>query len=423
MPRLQGTGRAAVVGVLTALVFTASAAAARYPVTYSFPHAVASAAKSSTNGPLGANDWSCKPTRAHPYPVVLVHGLMANQVDNWDTMSPLIADNGFCVFALTYGTDPGEPYFGGVEAIEQSAPQLGAFVDRVLTATGANRVDLVGHSEGTVMPRYWMEFLGGAKLVARYVMITPLWHGTNLLGLSTLQSLGESLDPSGASSVLGLFGSTTTCRSCTEFIAGSSFYAKLNGEMALPGVAYTNIMTKYDELVSPYTSGYLAAPGVTNIVLQNQCAQDLSEHLTVAYDPVVAQDVLNALDPSHAGPVPCVPVIPGVGAPFPPATVGLANAAAAPVVRPAWTLRVTPRRVRARRRTRFVFTLRMTVAGVTRPYRGARVAFAGHTLRTDRRGRASAALVLRPRAGSVYRARATVAGRRVASTRVTVRTG
>jgi hypothetical protein len=33
----------------------------------------------------------------------------------------------------------------------------------VLDATGAEKVDLVGNSEGTHTPQYWLKFLGGAK--------------------------------------------------------------------------------------------------------------------------------------------------------------------------------------------------------------------------------------------------------------------
>jgi triacylglycerol lipase len=94
--------------------------------------------------------------------------------------------------------------------------------------------------------------------------------------------------------------------------------------MALPGVTYTDIVTEYDELVVPYTSGILNAPNVTNFTLQDQCPTDFSDHLTVPDDPTAAQDVLNALDPARAKPVPCTLVLPGVGAPVPPSTVGLA---------------------------------------------------------------------------------------------------
>ncbi|HWF33769.1 MAG TPA: alpha/beta fold hydrolase [Solirubrobacteraceae bacterium] len=302
----------------------ARAAYRPYPVSFSVPDAVLAAAVSSTTPPPGANDWSCKPGAAHPRPVVLVHGLLANMVDDWDTMAPLLADNGFCVYTFTYGTDPGEAYFGGVQPMEQSAPQLAAFVARVLAATGASKVDLVGHSEGTLMPRYYMEFLGGAAKVDHYVMLTPIWHGTDVGGLATVEALGAELDPSAIATVNALFGTATTCASCSEFLTGSSFMQHLNaGGMALPGVTYTNIVTKYDELVVPYTSGLLTAPGVTNFTLQDQCPTDFSDHLTVAFDPTAAQDMLNALDPTHARPVPCTVVLPGVGAPLPPGGVGL----------------------------------------------------------------------------------------------------
>jgi triacylglycerol lipase len=63
--------------------------------------------------------------------------------------------------------------------------------------------------------------------------------------------------------------------------------------------------------VSPYTSGI--EPGMTNIVVQNQCPLDLTEHFEIAADPVAAADVLNALDPAHPRPVPCRLVLPFVG--------------------------------------------------------------------------------------------------------------
>jgi triacylglycerol lipase len=104
-------------------------------------------------------------------------------------------------------------------------------------------------------------------------------------------------------------------------------FAHLNAHgFALRGVTYTDILTEYDELVSPYTSGYLDARHVTNFVIQKQCPQDFAEHLTVAYDPNVAQDMLNALDPSRAKPLSCVAVVSGLGAVPAPQDIGLAPA-------------------------------------------------------------------------------------------------
>src|SRR4051794_4257003 len=80
----------------------------------------------------GANDFKCKPSARHPNPVVLVHGLLATAGDNWAAMGPLLKNNGFCVFALTYGRRNGNTYFGGLARMEESAKQLDAFVDKVL---------------------------------------------------------------------------------------------------------------------------------------------------------------------------------------------------------------------------------------------------------------------------------------------------
>jgi triacylglycerol lipase len=264
----------------------------------------ASAQSSLADPPAGANNFACKPSAEHPNPVVMVHGLGANMAANWSYLSPILAAHGYCVFALTYGVDPREPqpWFGGVIPIEQSAPELGAFVDQVLSATGAQKVDLVGHSEGTFMPEYWLKFLGGAAKVDKYVALTPLYAGTNLLGAATLCDLGGA----GCAGFESLF--SNLCGSCTEFLAGSDMVKQLNsgtGRAAVPGVTYTTIPTTHDELVVPYTSGILNAPNVTNEVLQDVCPNDLSEHAAEAFDPVVAQLVLNALDPAHATPVSC----------------------------------------------------------------------------------------------------------------------
>ena len=96
--------------------------------------------------PPGANDFTCRPSAAHPAPVVLVHGTFESATDNWLTVSPQIKAAGYCVFALDYGDR-------GTGDIPTSAGELKRFVDAVLGATGARKVSLVGHSQGGMMPR------------------------------------------------------------------------------------------------------------------------------------------------------------------------------------------------------------------------------------------------------------------------------
>ncbi len=301
----------AVTAIVTGSLPVGLSSAATYPVPYTFAAGILAGSEPVGTPPPGADNWSCRPSATHPEPVVLVHGLLANQTDNWQTISPLLADAGYCVFALTYGTEPGESEFGGLEPMEQSAAVLAGFVTRVLAASGAAKVDIVGHSEGATMPDYYVRFLGGAGFVDHYVAISGVFGGTNLGGLGTLDREAAPFGLSPAASALY----SAECQSCGEFLIGSAFVQKLNAGSgaAAAGVTYTDIATRNDELVEPYTSGFLQGPNVTNLTVQRQCPLDQSDHLAIVADPVAARDVLNALDPARAGPVPCTLVLPAVG--------------------------------------------------------------------------------------------------------------
>lgn len=245
----------------------------------------------------GWNNYSCKPSAAHPRPVVLVHGTFGNSVDNWLALAPYLKKRGYCVFSLDYGQLPGVPLFHGLGPIDKSAEQLRAFVDKVLAATGAAETDLVGHSQGGLMPRYYLKFLGGAAKVNALVGLGPSNHGTTLNGLTNLlpyfPGVGDLLSKS--------------TPSLAEQTAGSAFLAKLNaGGDTVPGVDYTVIATKYDEVVTPYRSQFLDGPNVRNVLLQDLCATNLSEHVALGlFDRIAHHEVANALDPAHATPTTC----------------------------------------------------------------------------------------------------------------------
>ena len=190
---------------------------------------------------------------------------------------------------------------GGFGDMPTSAGQLRAFVDQVLTATGSAKVDLVGHSQGTLMPNYYVKFLGGAPKVQNYISLAPLWHGTNTATLSAHRQ-----DPPARARQVPL------CAACGQMDAGSAFIAQMrDGGVAVPGVNYVNIMTKYDELVRPYTSGI--EDGHDEHRPPGPLQLDKSEHFEIAADRNATIHVLNALDPAHPRPLGCVLVLPFVG--------------------------------------------------------------------------------------------------------------
>lgn len=218
--------------------------------------------------PAGANDPDCKPSKGHTRPVVLVHGTEGDMSVSWNLISPELAAKGYCVYALDYGGRATGP-------IEDSAAELSDFVDLVLKTTGARKVAIVGHSQGGMMPRYYMKYLGGKKKVAELIGLVPSNHGTT-----------NPFAPF-----------VPDCIACQQQVAGSDFMQKVNAGDETPGrrVSFTQITTKYDEVVTPYTSAFLEGPKTTNVVVQDKCPGDQTEHLRIIYDRVALQWVENAL--------------------------------------------------------------------------------------------------------------------------------
>jgi triacylglycerol lipase len=218
---------------------------------------------------------ACRPPRQHPEPIVLVHGTFAET--SWALIGPALARQGYCVFTFSYGD-------AGTDDIAASARQLATVVDRLLARTRARRVSIVGHSEGGMMPRYYIRFGGGAAKVDDLIALAPSNHGTE--------------------NPLALEGAMLGCTACgQQFAWGSSLLTRLNASDETPApVDYTTVETIYDEVVVPYTSAFLRGPvaRVTNITLQAACPADVSDHLAITEDPVALRWVENAL--SRRGP-------------------------------------------------------------------------------------------------------------------------
>ncbi|HEY7145931.1 MAG TPA: alpha/beta fold hydrolase [Streptosporangiaceae bacterium] len=296
-PRLRLTGLSALLAATATVLATGAvpARAANLPLGNETIAFLNSANPLFFNAsPLGANT-GCRPSAAHPYPVVLVEGTFASMYNSFEAISPDLVNNGYCVYAFNYGqTIPGSGFYA-MGDIAASAHQLASEVNHVLAVTGASKVDLVGWSQGGMMPRYYISKLGGAARVATLVGFAPSNSGTTLDGLQTL--IGD----------IGLEGVSTallsvTCPACAEQLQGSSFLTSLNQSPVAAGVTYVVIETRDDEVVTPYTNAFLPAGGsVQDITLQQQCAQDASDHISIPYDSNALQDMINALGPDNPG--------------------------------------------------------------------------------------------------------------------------
>ena len=213
--------------------------------------------------PPGANDFSCR--SASP-PVILVHGTFGDMTVSWNLVSPALKTAGYCVFAL-------DLVRRGMAPIDKSADKLAAFIDEVRAKTGAATVSLVGHSQGGMLGRYVAKFRDKLAVIDDIVGLAPSSHGTK-----------NPLAP----------GAGLLCPACAEQAAGSAFMQKLNtAPEAPPPPSYTVVSTRHDVVVTPYRSQ--ALEGATNVVLQDRCPADITDHVGIVYDPIALQWVMNAL--------------------------------------------------------------------------------------------------------------------------------
>ncbi|MCX4096987.1 esterase/lipase family protein [Nocardia sp. alder85J] len=275
--------------------------------------------------PPGADDFSCRPAAAHPDPVVLVHGSGTDAQRSFSILAPALRGDGFCVFtanlgraqlpgAAVSGSDAvrGWPGLGpigaalagrtvyGVADIAGTAVELAGFVDTVRSATGADRVALVGHSTGgTVIRQYLLAHPDAARTVV--TLGTP-YRGSTYAGLPDdypdLAQLGMD-GPHIAAQIFGAAGVQQT--------AGSPWLARLNaaGE-ARPGVRFTAIASRTDEVITPPDTALLTAPGPgdRDIWVQDGCPFHPVDHNGLLADPHAAALVAAALAGDAAEP-PC----------------------------------------------------------------------------------------------------------------------
>jgi triacylglycerol esterase/lipase EstA (alpha/beta hydrolase family) len=272
----------------------------------SFPAALAESLVAPNASPLEANDNSCRPSAAHPFPVVLVHGTFENMLDNWNGLSPILKAAGYCVFAFNYGNTTGIAGLNGTGDMIKSANAITPFVNQVLATTHASKVDLIGHSQGGALIRYYTDLLGGGSKVDQVIAVTPSNHFTNLDGITKLLGV-LNLTPI-VDGVLNLLRLPAAVQQTTP---NSPFYVNVNGNgETIAGMNYTVIGTRNDEVVTPFTQSFITAvPGATvdNITLQNVCANDQSDHLSASYSKNVAQIILNKLDPNNQHAIFCYP--------------------------------------------------------------------------------------------------------------------
>jgi triacylglycerol lipase len=210
-------------------------------------------------------------TVAAVHPVIVVGGLSGVAVA-YEPIAARLRGDGFRVFVYQL---PGLG-FGDIPA---SARALAGYVEQVRASAGAATVDVVAHSEGGLVSRYYLKRLGGAATVGRYVSLGSPQYGTYVANIAAFLGVGTCV---------GIVA-------CQQMTIGSGFLADLNAGDDTPGtVRYTTVRTLQDELVRP-TGNAILNDGATNVLIQAYCPLRVVGHLGLVLDGTAYTIVRGAL--------------------------------------------------------------------------------------------------------------------------------
>ncbi|MBI3152073.1 MAG: hypothetical protein HYZ21_08075 [Chloroflexi bacterium] len=167
------------------------------------------------------------PIRIFPRPVVMVHGFISNS-DAWKFYlgaDGFLADLNLAGFAIGDGQVPGKLETGSLlnpvgrtNTIKENAEILGEYISGVKQKTGAEMVDLVVHSMGGMISRYYIDRVMRERDVAQLIMLGSPMGGSDCSVLPA--ALGFYLPASieiRESYMTGVFNQQITRRHGIEF--------------------------------------------------------------------------------------------------------------------------------------------------------------------------------------------------------------
>lgn len=175
----------------------------------------------------------------------------------------------------------------GMADIQQAAEYV-VHAIRTVSAKAGRKVDLVGHSQGGMIPRWALKYWPGTRSkVGDVVGLAPSNHGTSVANAVCVPGCAASF---------------------WQQRQGSAFMRALNsGPETFASIDYTNVYTVLDEVVTPNldesgsSSLRTGAGRIANVGLQSVCPARVADHLsTGTIDAVAYALVVDAL--THKGP-------------------------------------------------------------------------------------------------------------------------
>lgn len=215
--------------------------------------------------PDGVNNWQCRPAEGQN-PVVLIHGTFSSTMYSFGALGPALANEKLCVYSMDYGAADPSDWFKGVGAVDESAQLIADFIVSVKTATGRDKVTLVGHSQGGLIGFYYLKMLNGAPHVDQFVALAPSVNGTSIAKTPNRELVEY-------------------CVACADQHPRSALLKKLKeGNITVPGVKYSVLATRNDQVVLPVEKQFVKEAGVQNLYIQDHFPGKRVSHSGMLYD-------------------------------------------------------------------------------------------------------------------------------------------
>lgn len=164
-----------------------------------------------------------QPASSSNRPILFVHGWNSD-ASTWDTMIANFKAAGWTDAQLhrwSYDTS---------QSNALTAQEVAAHVDSIRSSTGADKVDVIAHSMGSLSSRYYLKNLDGDLRVDDWISLGGPNHGTDT-------------------------ASFCASTACSEMRLGSEFLAALNSGDESPGTpAYATYWSACDSVINPDSS-------------------------------------------------------------------------------------------------------------------------------------------------------------------------
>lgn len=232
-------------------------------------------------GPAAAT--TCQPRaelRAARGVVLLVAGTGSTPDETWSwSYQPALRADGFATCTVELPDH-------ALGSFTEAAPYVAAGIRKASRLAGG-RIAVVGHSQGGALPVWAVEFWPAvAARVTDVVSLAGPFGGT---------ALADELCTPGRCAPLAW-----------QLRPGAETVAALRAAPLPDRVAVTSISSRYDEIVRPQPAAS-QLDGATNVLLQDVCAADPSEHGVILGSPVAYALVLDAITHRGAADVDRVP--------------------------------------------------------------------------------------------------------------------